>query len=108
MTVGHAPHVRQHEMETQMRGQGARTEESDSFPTVEQTVVVRERDDHDRADDDLAIDDDRSVLDRVHPCTFKVSSPGTALRRNDEEQPQVRSWVACRKPLRRSYPLNVP
>ena len=29
-------------------------------------MVVCERDDHDGADDDLAIDDDRSLLDSVH------------------------------------------
>ena len=43
-----------------------RTEEGDGFPAVEQTVVVGEGDDHDGTDDNLTVDDDGSVLDRVH------------------------------------------
>ena len=55
-----------------------RTEESDCFPTVEQTVVVRQRDDHDRADNDLAIDDDRAILDRMHTWSYgMVSATGS-------------------------------
>ena len=48
------------------RGWAGRTEESSSFPTIEETVVVREGDDHDRADDDLAVDDNGALLDRMH------------------------------------------
>ena len=46
----------------------ARTKEGDSFPTVQETVVVGEGDNHDRADDDLAVDDNRAILNRVHAC----------------------------------------
>ncbi len=42
------------------------TQESDGLPAVQQPVVVREGDDHDGAYDDLAINDDRLLLDRVH------------------------------------------
>ena len=31
-------------------------------------MVVGEGDNHDRADDDLAVDDNRAILDRVHAC----------------------------------------
>lgn len=41
------------------------TEESHSFSTVQQ-LIVHERDDHDGSDHNLAIDNDRSVLDGVH------------------------------------------
>lgn len=47
---------------------GRRTKEGDGLAAVEQAVIVGERDDHDRADDDLAIDDDGAVLDGVHSC----------------------------------------
>ena len=55
-------------MGSEMRERRAKghTEESDGLPAVEQTVIVGEGDDHDGADDDLAVDDDRSVLDTVH------------------------------------------
>lgn len=43
-----------------------RTKEGDGFPTVEKTMVVCECNDHDGTNDDLAVDDDRSVLDGVH------------------------------------------
>ena len=44
----------------------ARTKEGDSFPTIEETVVVGEGDNHDRADDDLAVDYNRAFLNSVH------------------------------------------
>ena len=56
-----------------------RTEEGNRFPAVEETVIVRESDDHDRADDDLAVDDDRAVLDRVHAWKM-ASAPPDAIR----------------------------
>ena len=41
-------------------------EELNGLPSVEKPVVVRERDGHDRADDNLALDNDSSVSDVVH------------------------------------------
>ena len=40
--------------------------ESDGLPTIEESVVVGESDNHDGSDDDLAVDDDRLVLDGMH------------------------------------------
>ena len=41
-------------------------EEGDGFLAVDEAVVVAEREIHHRADDDLAVDGDRALLDRVH------------------------------------------
>lgn len=48
------------------RGERARTKEGDGLAAVQQPVVVRERDRHDGADDDLAVDDDGALGDVVH------------------------------------------
>lgn len=42
------------------------TEESDSFSAVEETVVIGKGDNHDRADNNLAVDDNRFLLNTVH------------------------------------------
>ena len=46
------------------------TKEGDGFPTIEETVVVCESDDHDGANDDLTVDNNGALLDRVH--TYNV------------------------------------
>lgn len=48
------------------QGDSKLTKEGNGLPTVQETVVVRESDDHDGADDDLAVDDDGALLDGVH------------------------------------------
>ena len=47
-----------------------RTEESDGLATVEETVVVGEGDNHDRTDDDLAVNNDGAVFNGVHACIY--------------------------------------
>jgi hypothetical protein len=42
------------------------TKECDSLPAIQQPMVIRERDDHDGPDDDLAIHNDRFLFDGVH------------------------------------------
>ena len=42
------------------------TKESDGLAAVEKTMVVGERDDHDRADDDLPVERDGALVDSVH------------------------------------------
>ena len=49
-------------------GERGRTEEGNGFPAVEETVVVGQCDDHDRADDDLAVHNNGSVLNGMHAC----------------------------------------
>ena len=53
------------------------TEECDGLPAVEESVVVRESDNHDGTDNNLAIDDDWAFLDGVHACrcTLSVRNP---------------------------------
>ena len=50
-----------------------RTEESDSLSSVEETMVVGESDNHDRSDNDLAVNNDRLLLDGVHAYNKRVS-----------------------------------
>ena len=42
------------------------TKERDSFTTIHQPMVVCQRDDHDRTNDNLSVDNDGLVLDGVH------------------------------------------
>ena len=50
-----------------------RTEESDSLPSVKETMVIGEGDDHDRSNDDLAVNNDRLLLNGVHAYNKRVS-----------------------------------
>ena len=45
--------------------------EGDSFPAVEESVVIGKGDNHDGADDNLAVNDDGLVLDCVHTWETK-------------------------------------
>ena len=47
-------------------GQNGRTEESDGLPAVEEAVIICECDNHDRANDNLSVHDNRALLNRVH------------------------------------------
>jgi hypothetical protein len=42
------------------------TEESSALPSIKDPMIVSECDDHDRSDEDLAINDDCLVFDGVH------------------------------------------
>lgn len=44
------------------------TEESDGLSSVQQPMVVCKCDDHNRANDNLAVDHDWSILDSMHTC----------------------------------------
>jgi len=44
----------------------ALTKEGNSLTTIQQTMVVCQSDNHDRADDDLTVYDDSSILDGMH------------------------------------------
>ncbi len=54
-----------------------RTKESDGLAAVEKTMVVGERDDHDRADDDLPVERDGALVDSVH--TYLITRQCTCL-----------------------------
>jgi hypothetical protein len=47
-----------------------------TLAAVEETVVISESDDHDRADDNLAVDDPRLVLGGVHAEDGSLRSDG--------------------------------
>ena len=65
---------------------GLLTEEGDCLPTVEETMVVCECYDHDRADDDLSVDYDGFFLDRVH--TWKTGRHPSAFQQSQDTRQQ--------------------
>jgi len=62
------------------------TKEGDCFTAIEQSVIVGESDNHDRADDDLAVNYHRLILDGVHAkhsCLWQVDDGGSIQRAKD-------------------------
>ena len=84
-----------------MSRRGTRTEEGGRLAAVEETVVVRERDDHDGPDDDLAVDDDGAVPDGVHACRR------VRLRVSTHQHADVPRTAACGR-LMMGVPYSEP
>src|SRR5882757_677030 len=63
-------------------------EEGDGLFAVDEAVVVAQREIHHRADDDLAVDGDRTIVDRVH-------AEDGALRRVDDRRREERAEGAA-------------
>lgn len=59
------------------------TEESSAFPTIKQPVIVREGDDHNRADNNLAVHNNWFVVYFMHTCLKTVISYLTGYARTE-------------------------
>lgn len=59
-TIKGVKYIRRNKKEQQL------TKESNSFPAIQQPMVIRERDNHNGPDDDLAVHDDRFLFDGMH------------------------------------------
>lgn len=76
-------HARQHGYS---KNKCSLTEEGNSFATVQQAMIVRQSNDHDRANHNLPVDDHRFILDSMHTeycCLWQVDDRRAEERSKD-------------------------